>query len=137
MSRTPFRARVLTAVLIGLVVSVTAACGAPGAATLSEAPSTLPSTLRVGVIATGSAGEVSDQYEHTAQDLSTALGGVEVEMVASFTAATAQVRMWVAEIEAWPAGTGGWFQHDEQGEHGVVRTRTENFTPDHDGLRAC
>lgn len=46
-----------------------------------------------------------------------------------------RVRTWVAEIEAWPAGEGGWLQHDEQGERGVVRTRTENFAPFHDGLR--
>lgn len=44
---------------------------------------------------------------------------------------------WVAEIEAWPAGQeAGWFQHDEQGGRGVVRTRTENFSPFHDGMHA-
>ncbi|MDP8932108.1 MAG: phytanoyl-CoA dioxygenase family protein [Actinomycetota bacterium] len=47
-----------------------------------------------------------------------------------------QLKDWVSEIEAWPAGEGGWFQHDEQGERGVVRTRTENFSPSHEGLNA-
>lgn len=46
-----------------------------------------------------------------------------------------RLRGWVSEIEAWPPGEGGWFQHDEQGTRGVVRTRTENFSPFHDGLR--
>jgi hypothetical protein len=46
-----------------------------------------------------------------------------------------QLRTWVAEIESWPADGGGWFQHDEQGGRGVMRTRTENFSPFHDGLR--
>lgn len=47
-----------------------------------------------------------------------------------------QLSSWVAEIEAWPAGAGGWLQHDEQTARGVLRTRTENFSPYHDGLRA-
>ncbi|MBV9059891.1 MAG: phytanoyl-CoA dioxygenase family protein [Pseudonocardiales bacterium] len=46
-----------------------------------------------------------------------------------------QLRTWVCEIEAWPPGEGTWFQHDELGERGVVRTRTENFSPHHAGLR--
>lgn len=46
-----------------------------------------------------------------------------------------RLRGWVAEIEAWPVSEVGWFQHDEQGARGVVRTRTENFSPYHDGLR--
>ncbi|WP_445189229.1 phytanoyl-CoA dioxygenase family protein [Pseudonocardia sp. Cha107L01] len=47
-----------------------------------------------------------------------------------------RLRGWMSEIEAWPADGDGWFQHDELGERGVVRTRTENFSPFHDGLRA-
>jgi hypothetical protein len=50
-------------------------------------------------------------------------------------AGLAQLRTWVSEIEAWPPGEGTWFQHDELGERGVVRTRTENFSPHHAGLR--
>lgn len=46
----------------------------------------------------------------------------------------AQLRSWVAEVESWPADRGGWFQHDEQGAVGVVRARTENFSPYHEGL---
>ncbi|WP_064743093.1 phytanoyl-CoA dioxygenase family protein [Pseudonocardia spinosispora] len=46
------------------------------------------------------------------------------------------LRGWVSEIEAWPEDGGGWFQHDELGERGVVRTRTENFSPFHDRLCA-
>lgn len=45
-----------------------------------------------------------------------------------------QLSSWVAEVEAWPTEEGKWFQHDEQGANGAVRTRTENFSPYHEGL---
>jgi ectoine hydroxylase-related dioxygenase (phytanoyl-CoA dioxygenase family) len=49
----------------------------------------------------------------------------------------AELRGWVDEIEAWPVDPhAGWFQHDERGERGVVRTRTENFSPFHAGMRS-
>lgn len=48
--------------------------------------------------------------------------------------AIAELRSWVADVEAWPAGAGDWLQHDEQGAAGAVRTRTENFSPYHAGL---
>jgi ectoine hydroxylase-related dioxygenase (phytanoyl-CoA dioxygenase family) len=47
-----------------------------------------------------------------------------------------QLRGWVTDIEGWPVGQGSWFQHDEQGARGVVRTRTENFSRYHEGLAA-
>lgn len=47
-----------------------------------------------------------------------------------------RVRQWVWEVERWPADRdAGWLQHDEQTTGGVRRTRTENFSPFHTGLR--
>lgn len=46
------------------------------------------------------------------------------------------VRQWVCDVEHWPDGPhAGWLQHDEQTSAGVRRTRTENFSPFHEGLR--
>jgi len=48
-----------------------------------------------------------------------------------------RLRRWVCEVEQWPDRPGaGWLQHDEQTGGGVRRTRTENFSPFHDDLRA-
>ena len=48
-----------------------------------------------------------------------------------------RLRGWVGDVERWPEARGaGWLQHDEQTSGGVRRTRTENFSPFHDGLRA-
>ena len=48
-----------------------------------------------------------------------------------------RLRRWVCEVEQWPDRPGaGWLQHDEQIGGGVRRTRTENFSPFHDDLRA-
>ncbi|HEY3996005.1 MAG TPA: phytanoyl-CoA dioxygenase family protein [Mycobacterium sp.] len=48
-----------------------------------------------------------------------------------------RVRRWVGDVERWPDRRGaGWLQHDEQTGGGVRRTRTENFSPFHDELRA-
>lgn len=48
-----------------------------------------------------------------------------------------RLRNWVCDVERWPDDhAAGWLQHDEQTTSGVRRTRTENFSPFHDGLRA-
>lgn len=48
-----------------------------------------------------------------------------------------RMQTWVHDVERWPDEPGaGWLQHDEQISTGVRRTRTENFSPFHDGLRA-
>ncbi len=68
---------VLLTILINLILSSSAAC-AGGSGDTSG-----PGDLRVGVIAVGTAKEVSAQYQHTADDLSRALGGAQVEIVTS------------------------------------------------------
>ena len=45
------------------------------------------------------------------------------------------LRGWVCDVEQWPERR-GLLQHDEQTGGGVRRTRTENFSPLHDELRA-
>lgn len=48
-----------------------------------------------------------------------------------------RARQWVCDVERWPDDRdAGWLQHDEQTTSGARRTRTENFSPFHRGLRA-
>ena len=49
--------------------------------------------------------------------------------------ALVDVREWVGEVEAWPAGAGECFQHDEMTDRGPRRARSENFALAHPGLR--
>jgi hypothetical protein len=48
---------------------------------------------------------------------------------------TERLRAWVDEIMAWPDDAGNWIHYREMTDHGPRLCRTENFVPNHEGIR--
>lgn len=69
------------AIVVGVAATVATAMSACSGKVEDRGDSSGP--LKVGVIAVGTADEVKKQYEHTAADLSNALGGRKVDIVTS------------------------------------------------------
>jgi phosphonate transport system substrate-binding protein len=81
MKRIGLRAIGRWVIVVG--VAATVAMAASGCAGKVDGTGDSGGPLKVGVIAVGTADEVKKQYEHTAADLSKALGGRKVDIVTS------------------------------------------------------